>query len=139
MKTRNAIALLVVAIGVIGVATGCGSSPEVTEPPASEAVESPAPSPSIAPSTPVVVSPVATPIASPTPAPRPSAAPSPTPARSPATTAAPAQTEAVMPTDGDYDCKDFSSRAEVDRVFEANPGDPFDLDRDKDGIPCESL
>jgi micrococcal nuclease len=40
---------------------------------------------------------------------------------------------------GDYDCKDFSSQAEAQRVFEQYPGDPFGLDRDRDGVACESL
>lgn len=39
----------------------------------------------------------------------------------------------------DYDCKDFRSQAEAQRMLEAYPGDPFRLDRDKDGIACESL
>jgi micrococcal nuclease len=39
----------------------------------------------------------------------------------------------------DCDCKDFQTQAEAKRVLDAFPNDPFDLDRDKDGIPCESL
>jgi micrococcal nuclease len=40
----------------------------------------------------------------------------------------------------DYDCSDFSSQAEAQRVFEAaGPGDPYNLDGDGDGIACESL
>ncbi|WP_199307287.1 thermonuclease family protein [Alkalinema sp. FACHB-956] len=39
----------------------------------------------------------------------------------------------------DCDCKDFSSREEAEAVFRAFPGDPFRLDGDRDGIPCESL
>ncbi|NJM74740.1 MAG: micrococcal nuclease-like nuclease [Acaryochloridaceae cyanobacterium RU_4_10] len=39
----------------------------------------------------------------------------------------------------DYDCKDFKTRAEAQRIFNAYPGDPFKLDRDRDGIACESL
>jgi len=39
----------------------------------------------------------------------------------------------------DCDCKDFQTQAEAKRVLNAFPDDPFDLDRDKDGIPCESL
>ncbi|HEY9673816.1 MAG TPA: excalibur calcium-binding domain-containing protein [Waterburya sp.] len=33
--------------------------------------------------------------------------------------------------------KDFATQAEAQRVFKAYPGDPFKLDRDKDGIACE--
>lgn len=41
---------------------------------------------------------------------------------------------------GDVDCGDFSSQAEAQAFFEANgPGDPHGLDRDKDGLACESL
>jgi micrococcal nuclease len=39
----------------------------------------------------------------------------------------------------DYDCKDFESQAEAQRVFKQYPGDPFRLDRDQDGVACESL
>ncbi|MBW4550991.1 MAG: thermonuclease family protein [Aphanocapsa sp. GSE-SYN-MK-11-07L] len=40
---------------------------------------------------------------------------------------------------GDYDCKDFRTQAEAQRVLDTYPGDPFRLDRDGDGIACESL
>ena len=40
----------------------------------------------------------------------------------------------------DMDCKDFGSQEEAQSYFEANgPGDPDGLDRDNDGIACESL
>lgn len=40
----------------------------------------------------------------------------------------------------DMDCKDFGSQREAQAYFEANgPGDPDRLDRDNDGIACESL
>jgi micrococcal nuclease len=39
----------------------------------------------------------------------------------------------------DYDCKDFKSQAEAQRILTAYPSDPFRLDRDGDGIACESL
>jgi endonuclease YncB( thermonuclease family) len=40
----------------------------------------------------------------------------------------------------DKDCGDFSSRAEAQAFFEAaGPGDPHRLDRDGDGMACESL
>lgn len=42
-------------------------------------------------------------------------------------------------TTTDCDCKDFKTRAEAQRVLDAFPGDPFRLDKDKDGIACESL
>jgi hypothetical protein len=39
----------------------------------------------------------------------------------------------------DLDCKDFATQAQAQAVFNATPGDPNGLDRDKDGIACESL
>jgi micrococcal nuclease len=39
----------------------------------------------------------------------------------------------------DCNCSDFESREQVDAVFRAYPGDPFHLDGDSDGVPCENL
>ena len=39
----------------------------------------------------------------------------------------------------DCNCSDFQSRAQVDAVFRAYPGDSFKLDGDSDGVPCESI
>ena len=40
----------------------------------------------------------------------------------------------------DMNCSDFSSWREAQDFYEANgPGDPHGLDRDNDGIACESL
>jgi hypothetical protein len=40
----------------------------------------------------------------------------------------------------DMDCKNFSSQREAQAYFESHgPGDPDRLDRDNDGIACESL
>ena len=39
----------------------------------------------------------------------------------------------------DYNCSDFKTQAETQRMLNAYPGDPFRLDRDHDGIACESL
>jgi hypothetical protein len=38
-----------------------------------------------------------------------------------------------------YNCGDFSSCSQVMRVFRACEADVHRLDRDKDGVPCESL
>ncbi len=38
----------------------------------------------------------------------------------------------------DCNCSDFSTQAEAQRVLNAFPGDPHGIDRDRDGIPCES-
>lgn len=41
---------------------------------------------------------------------------------------------------GDYDCSDFSTHAEAQDFFESEgSGDPHGLDRDGDGIACETL
>lgn len=43
---------------------------------------------------------------------------------------------------GDYDCSDFSTQAEAQRFFESEGGpqeDYHNLDRDDDGVACESL
>ena len=38
-----------------------------------------------------------------------------------------------------YDCSDFSSQDQAQRVLENTPGDPSGLDGDGNGIACESL
>lgn len=44
------------------------------------------------------------------------------------------------PITGDWDCSDFKTQKEAQRFFEAHqPGDPYRLDRDHDGIACEQL
>jgi len=41
---------------------------------------------------------------------------------------------------GDRNCSDFASQRDAQRFYEAKkPGDPHRLDRDKDGVACESL
>ncbi|WP_370161397.1 excalibur calcium-binding domain-containing protein [Limimaricola soesokkakensis] len=43
-------------------------------------------------------------------------------------------------TGGDRDCSDFLTHREAQEFYEAaGPGDPHGLDRDRDGIACESL
>lgn len=39
----------------------------------------------------------------------------------------------------DLDCADFSTQGEAQDNLNANPGDPNGLDRDNDGIACETL
>lgn len=39
----------------------------------------------------------------------------------------------------DCNCSDFKTQREAQRVLDAFPGDPHGLDRDKDGVACESL
>ena len=40
---------------------------------------------------------------------------------------------------GDCNCRDFRNWQEAQQVLNAYQGDPFDLDRDSDGIACENL
>lgn len=51
----------------------------------------------------------------------------------------PVQSQFPACVNSDCNCSDFESRAQVDAVFKAFPGDPFGLDRDGDGVPCESI
>ena len=44
-----------------------------------------------------------------------------------------------LPSDGNYDCADFETRAQATKVLNGDPGDPHYLDGDGDGIPCEDL
>jgi hypothetical protein len=39
----------------------------------------------------------------------------------------------------DYNCKDFSSQKEAQKMFDKYETDIYGLDRDGDGIACESL
>ena len=41
--------------------------------------------------------------------------------------------------DGSYNCDDFGSHAEAQAYYEQQNGDPDGLDRDGDGLACESL
>lgn len=41
--------------------------------------------------------------------------------------------------DDDCNCRDFRDQALAQAVFDAFPDDPFVLDRDGNGVPCESL
>jgi hypothetical protein len=45
----------------------------------------------------------------------------------------------TLPSDGNYDCADFETRAQAVAVLERDPGDPHYLDGDGDGIPCEDV
>jgi len=44
-----------------------------------------------------------------------------------------------LPPDGDYDCSDFATQAQAQQVLDESTGDPYRLDRDGDGVACESL
>ena len=44
------------------------------------------------------------------------------------------------PVAGDLDCSDFATQAQAQKVYEADPSDPNDLDgAPEDGAACESL
>lgn len=52
------------------------------------------------------------------------------------------KTERSYSTSGDYDCSDFSTQEEAQEFFESEggPGDDYhNLDRDGDGVVCETL
>ena len=44
-----------------------------------------------------------------------------------------------LPSDGNYDCADFETRAQATTVLNTDPSDPHYLDSDGDGMPCEDL
>ncbi|MDP9474177.1 MAG: DUF1524 domain-containing protein [Actinomycetota bacterium] len=63
-------------------------------------------------------------------------------AAQPAREAKPSRTGAAvppLPSDGNYDCADFETQAQAQRVLERDPSDPHYLDGEGDGIPCEDL
>lgn len=39
----------------------------------------------------------------------------------------------------DYDCNNFRTQAEAQKVLNSRPGDPYKLDSDGDNVACESL
>jgi micrococcal nuclease len=39
----------------------------------------------------------------------------------------------------DCDCSNFNTQSEAQRVLDLFPGDPYELDRNNDGVACESL
>jgi predicted metalloprotease len=46
---------------------------------------------------------------------------------------------AIPSTRAAMDCSSFATQEDAQAVFDANPGDPFDLDADGNGIACETL
>ncbi|MEV7093116.1 excalibur calcium-binding domain-containing protein [Amycolatopsis sp. NPDC051045] len=50
-----------------------------------------------------------------------------------------ASAQLATPLVGDKNCPDFQYQEDAQAVLDATPGDPNDLDRDKNGIACESL
>lgn len=47
-------------------------------------------------------------------------------------------TPAVGVSSADLDCADFTSQSQAQAVYDADPSDPNGLDRDGDGIACDS-
>jgi len=43
------------------------------------------------------------------------------------------------PADSDYDCSTFDTQEQAQTVYDRDTSDPHRLDRDDDGVPCESL
>ncbi|MDQ7803936.1 excalibur calcium-binding domain-containing protein [Amycolatopsis sp. A133] len=50
-----------------------------------------------------------------------------------------ASAQLATPLAGDKNCPDFQYQEDAQAVLDATPGDPNGLDRDKNGIACESL
>jgi hypothetical protein len=50
-----------------------------------------------------------------------------------------ASAQLATPLVGDLNCSDFKYQEDAQAVLDATPGDPNHLDKDKDGIACESL
>jgi hypothetical protein len=60
----------------------------------------------------------------------------------PVPTATPRATSTpIIVVDGvpDRDCSEFAFQEDAQAVYNANPGDPFDLDEDGDAVACETL
>ncbi|MDO8573292.1 MAG: excalibur calcium-binding domain-containing protein [Candidatus Daviesbacteria bacterium] len=69
-----------------------------------------------------------------------SSTPAPRPSYSPEINVTPTQKPTGTTKSGDKDCTDFATHAEAQAFFEsAGSGDPHRLDRDGDGIACETL
>lgn len=125
------------------------TSPSVTpslEPiPSPSEIPSPTPQPSAAASiTPSpTVKPTPKPTVTPTPKPSVAAKPIVTPTPTIAPTPAPTIAPAPQLTSADKDCKDFSNHSEAQAYFNSKGGSASnnvdDLDRDRDGLACESL
>jgi len=66
--------------------------------------------------------------------------PEPTPTTSTPTPASPPSSDPCGPcAASDCNCSDFSTWQQAKACLDAHPADPFRLDGDHDGIPCESL
>lgn len=140
-----------------------GVAVEATSAPTQAPISSPSatPTPNVSPSptaSPTVTptpkpSPTAKPTLAPTPKPTIASTPKPTVAPTPKPTPAPTSQPAITPqaastqssggSGADKDCKDFSSQSEAQAYFNSKGGSASnnvdDLDRDHDGVACESL
>jgi outer membrane biosynthesis protein TonB len=135
---------LLVGITAPGPVTKASVTPPLAaiEPPVEISTPEPSPEPVASPDpSPAVEAPTPTPEPSPVAkaaAPTPEVKPSP----KPESDSSEAKVKAVnFPScvNSDCNCSDFTTRAAAQRVLEAFPGDPFKLDRDRDGIACETL
>ncbi len=66
-------------------------------------------------------------------------APPPPPAPEPTPEPTPEPDPAVELPPGDLDCSDFETQQEAQETLNADSSDPYGLDGEGDGIPCESL
>jgi len=76
---------------------------------------------------------------SPKPSPQPSPESSPEPTPEPTPEPSPQQSNLPACVNSDCNCSDFEFQSEAQAVLDAFDGDPHRLDRDKDGVACESL
>lgn len=49
------------------------------------------------------------------------------------------RTQMNSSSERNYNCSNFKTQAEAQKIFDSVSGDPYSLDRDHDGIACESL
>lgn len=75
----------------------------------------------------------------PVPVPGAEEAPPPPTALEPTPEPTPEPEPAVELPPGDLDCADFATQQEAQDTLNADPTDPYGLDGEGDGIPCESL
>ena len=112
--------------------------------PESHATSTPAPHPTVSPTLVPTPTPIPEPHATSTPAPHPTVSPSLVPTPTPTPTPTPEHTPEPAPEEPfeDRDCGDFSEWQDAQDFFLAEGGpdeDPHGLDRDGDGVACQSL
>jgi hypothetical protein len=138
VSTAQAIAVRREIAGTVA-APATSPATATSMPPTNTAIPSPTPEPATATPEPTVA-PTDVPTAVPSATPAPTAKPKPTAKPVPKPLVVPATSRLNTNGADHYNCGDFANYAEAYAVYKANlPGDPNRLDKDNDGIPCESL